>query len=217
MCVCVSIRQPVWRSCIRTGPDFVFRDHTAQLVSPQLTSKLRPSHAAISANKQINNCKRPTVRSTTPWPVRSKQNEHRADVEMFIRALLRMHARSLALKHIEGTIETIAPRQIICSRKDAFLWRCCLLWVCSFRTLFTSVSRPPPQPTSRIFSPASGFPGWRALCTFSRLSLCKVKIYLPFPSLQDISEYSTTDLTLKSKRTVGRYEIVNLQSLWEAA
>lgn len=37
--------------------------------------------------------------------------------------------------------------------------------------ILTSVRRPPPQPTSRIFNPARGLPGCFLKCTLSRLSL----------------------------------------------
>lgn len=186
MCIRVSVRQPVWQSRIRTGPDFVCSDHAAQLVRPQFKWKLRPGHPAISANKQINNCKRTTVRSTTLWPVRSKQNGNWADSERFFQALL-----VCACEHTEGTY-------LRCTRKEKTQrdvkgsnWNNCACTDImqqerrfslrlsfapslrlSWKRFLTSVSRPPPQPTSRIFSPASGFPGWCTLCVFSRLSLC---------------------------------------------
>lgn len=83
-CVCIWIWQPVWQSRINTGPDFVFPDHTAQLVCPQFKWRPRqercPRRPAINTNKQINNCKRPTVHSTKLTPVKSTENKNWADV-----------------------------------------------------------------------------------------------------------------------------------------
>lgn len=41
VCVCVPKWQPVWQSLINTGPDFVFSNHTTQLVRPQLKWRQR--------------------------------------------------------------------------------------------------------------------------------------------------------------------------------
>lgn len=114
----------------------------------------------------------------------------------------------------EVAIETIGSGQRMYTwGKDTFdcmsLFAPCQEYFSPTHT-FTSVSRPPPQPTSSILSPASGFPGWRVLCTFSRLSLNSkwalgwISKSLPQAHLSPTHIHRITNTHLKRKMTVGR-------------